>query len=186
MEDFEIVELYWSRNPEAIRETSHKYGAYCFSIANNILDDSGDAEECVNDTWMRAWNAMPPQRPARLRLFLAKITRGIAFNKASAKNADRRGGGQLPLILDELAECIESGTRVETEVDARELGRCINKFVRSLPQREGDIFIRRCFFTESAAVIGRRFGLTENNVSVILSRTRRKLRAYLKKEGWFK
>lgn len=118
-------------------------------------------------------------------MFLAKITRGLAFNRANSKNAVKRGGGQLPFVLEELAECLDSENELETDIAARELGRCVNRFIRSLPQREGDIFLRRCFFTESAADIGRRYGLTENNVAVILSRTRKKLRSYLRKEGWF-
>ena len=112
MEDSRIVELYWQKNADAIKETDSKYGAYCFAIADNILHNEEDSEECVNDTWLNAWNAMPPQRPTKLRLFLAKITRNLSFNRFQAQGAKKRGGGEINLVLDELAECIahESNT----------------------------------------------------------------------------
>ena len=103
MEDSQIVALYWQRSPDAIKETENKYGAYCFSIADNILHSKEDAEECVNDTWLKTWNAIPPQRPNKLQLFLAKITRNLSFNRYKAKAAEKRGGGEMPIVLDELA-----------------------------------------------------------------------------------
>ncbi|MBR6259186.1 MAG: RNA polymerase subunit sigma-70, partial [Oscillospiraceae bacterium] len=108
MEDALIIELYWQRNEDAIKETDNKYGAYCFSVANNVLRDNGEAEECVNDTYLRAWNAMPPKRPSLLRAFLAKITRRLAFNRYDANAAKKRGGGETAAVLEELAECIAS------------------------------------------------------------------------------
>lgn len=183
MEDAQIIELYWQRNADAIAETAEKYGAYCFQIAENILHDTGDCEECVNDTWMRAWNSIPPQRPKILRLFLAKITRRLAFDRLNVRNAQKRGGGELPLILDELEECL-GGADAQAQVEAKELGECIRRFVRSLPEREGNVLARRYFFAEPVADIAKRYGLSENNVTVILSRTRKKLRAYLIKEGY--
>lgn len=186
MEDSRIIDLYWCRNPEAIAETDRKYGAYCFTIAENILHSKEDAEECVNDTWLNAWNAMPPQRPAVLQMFLAKITRNLSFNRFNARSAEKRGGGQLPLVLDELAECVASQTDVEREYTAKELWQSIRAFVRALPERDGNVFVRRYFFTESVTEIARRYGLTDNNVMVILSRTRKKLKVHLIKEGFFR
>ena len=185
MEDYQIVGLYWKKDENAIKETSDKYGAYCFAIADNILQNTEDSEECVNDTWLNAWNAMPPQRPAKLRMFLAKITRNLSFNRFNARSAQKRGGGEIVLVLDELAECIASETDLASEYEAKELGQSIRKFVQSLPERDGNIFVRRYFFTEPIAQIAEKYGLSENNVAVILSRIRKKLKTHLIKEGFF-
>lgn len=185
MEDQQIIDLYWQRDPNAIGESQQKYGAYCYTISHNILHSREDAEECVNDTWLRAWNSMPPHRPARLALFFAKIVRNLSFNRAESLNAQKRGGGELPLVLDELAECIAAPSDVESEYEARELERSLNRFLRTLPPRECSLFLRRYFFTESTAQIAARYGLRENHVAVLLSRTRKKLRAFLSEEGFF-
>lgn len=184
MKDSQIVELYWNRDERAIRETSTRYGRYCYAIADNILHDPEDAEECVNDTWMRAWNAMPPQRPGRLRMFLAKITRNLSFDRFQARRAQKRGGGEMPLVLEELEECLPSRDDVEGEVQARELERAVSEFLRVLPERECSVFLRRYFFVETVSQIGRRYGLKEGHVLVILSRTRQKLREFLRKEEY--
>ncbi len=184
MEDSQIVELYWQKNTDAVSETANKYGAYCFTIADNILHSTEDSEECVNDTWLHAWNVIPPQRPHVLRIFLAKITRNLSFDRLRVKSAEKRGGGEITLVLDELAECLASGTNVEGAYEGKELGQCIRSFVRELPERDGNVFVRRYFFTESVAAIAERYGLSKNNVMVILSRTRRKLKAHLLKEGY--
>ena len=184
MEDTQIVELYWQKNADAISETAGKYGAYCFAIAENILHNTEDSEECVNDTWLHAWNAMPPQRPNVLRIFLAKITRNLSFNRLKARNAEKRGGGEIAIVLDELGECLGGGADAEAAYEAKELRQCIRCFVRALPEREGNVLVRRYFFVESVADIAKRYGLSENNVMVILSRTRRKLKAHLLKEGY--
>lgn len=184
MDDSQIIELYWQKNAEAITETVGKYGAYCFMIANNILHNAEDSEECVNDTWLRAWNAIPPQKPRVLRLFLAKITRNLSFDRFSARNAEKRGGGEIALVLDELGECLGGGADTETEYEARELRESVQRFVRALPERDGNVLVRRYFFAESIADIARRYGLTENHVTVMLSRTRKKLKAHLLKEGY--
>lgn len=183
MEDSQIIELYWQRSPDAVSETAKKYGAYCFAIAENILRSAEDSEECVNDAWLRAWNAMPPQRPSVLRLFLARITRNLAFDRFRARNAEKRFGGETALVLDELAECL-GGADTEAAFEAGELRECIRRFVRALPERDGNVAARRYFFAESVAEIAKRYGLSENNVMVILSRTRGKLKAHLLKEGY--
>lgn len=184
MEDRQIVMLYWERDPQAIELSRQKYGAYCFSVAHNLLASREDAEECVNDTWLHAWNGMPPNRPGILRMFLAKITRCVSFNRFKANNTQKRGGGQLPLVLEELAECIADESRVEDAVIAAELGESVRQFVRSLPEREGDIFVRRYFFTESITEIAQSYGITVNYTMVMLSRTRKKLKNHLMKEGY--
>ena len=184
-EDEQIIDMYWAREQEAITETADKYGKYCGTIAWNILYNSEDCEECLNDTWLKAWNAMPPQRPTKLQIFLAKITRNLSFNRFNARSAEKRGGGEIILVLDELAECLASETDVASEYEAKELGQCIRSFVRLLSERDGNIFVRRYFFTESISQIDRKYGLTENNIMVILSRTRKKLKTHLIKEGFF-
>lgn len=184
MEDSRIIDLYWERDQRAIGETDAKYGGYCASVMQPLLDCPEDVDECLNDTWLAAWNRMPPQRPAVLRMFLAKIARRIAINRLKAEKAQKRGGGELPLVLEELAECIPAGESAEQEVMTRELGSCISRFVRSLPEREGDIFCRRYFFTESVPRIAAYYCLSPNHVSVILNRTRKRLEKYLAEEGY--
>ena len=184
MEDSQIVALYWQRDQLAIQETDRKYGAYCFTVAHNILHSREDSEECVNDTWLNGWNAIPPQKPVKLQMYLAKITRNLSFNRFLARSAEKRGGGEIHLVLDELAECLAGSSDVESEYAAKELGNRIRVFVCGLPERDANVFLRRYFFTESVAAIAARYGLTENNVMVILSRTRKKLKALLIKEGF--
>lgn len=184
MEDSQIIELYWQKNADAISETVNKYGAYCFAIAENILHDIEDAEECVNDTWLHAWNAIPPQRPNVFRMFLAKITRNLSLDRFNARNAEKRGGGEMSLVLDELAECLAGETDVEAVYEGRELEQFIQRFVQTLPERDGNVFVRRYFFIEPVAAIAKRYCLTENNVMVILSRVRKKLKQELMKEGY--
>ena len=185
MEDSQIISLYWQRNADAIKETNIKYGSYCYAIAYNILCNAEDSEECVNDTWLSAWNAMPPQKPCKLQMFLAKITRNLSFNRFHARSAQKRGGGEIILVLEELAECLAGDKNVEREYEAKELAQCIRLFIRALPEREGNVFVRRYFFTEPVWEIAKRYNLTENNVTVILSRTRKKLKKHLTKEGFF-
>ena len=184
MEDEQIIALYWSRDEHAIVETDRKYGTHCRSIAWNILHSEGDSEECVNDTWLRTWNTIPPQRPERLGAFLGKIVRNLAFDRYKAANAQKRGGGEVETVLEELGECVGATASAESHYFAKEFSVAVNLFVRGLPEREGNIFVRRYFFTESADQIGKRYGITVNNVTVILSRSRKKLREYLQKEGY--
>lgn len=184
MEDMQIVELFWQRDESAIRETAEKYGVYCHAIANNILQDNEDAGECVNDTWLKTRHAIPPQRPKHLKLFLAKITRNLAINRLEERKAGKRGGNQIFLVLDELEECIGDADSVEDALVGEELRQTIDRFVHRLPERDCDIFVRRYFFTESIGEIAARYQMTENHVTVVLSRTRRKLKAYLRQEGY--
>lgn len=184
MEDSKIVELYLQRNENAIIETGIKYGAYCFKIADNILHNREESEECVNDTWFNTWNAIPPQIPRKLQMFLAKITRNLSFNRYNSRSAKKRGGGEIVFVLDELAECLVCESDVASEYEAKELGQCVRRFVWELPERDGNVFVRRYFFTEPVSQIARRYALSENYVMVILSRTRAKLKTHLIKEGF--
>lgn len=181
MEDHTIVEMYWSRDPEAIRETGKKYGSYCRAIARNILRNTRDEEECVNDTWLNAWNAMPENRPVLLAPFLGKITRNLALNRYKAARAQRRGGGELPLVLEELSECVSDDDTVRT-LEAMELEQAVNRFLYMLSERDCNVFLRRYWFSESLSEIAGRYGMRESSVKTCLYRSREKLRRYLEKE----
>lgn len=185
MKDEHIVELYWQRSEKAIQASEEKYGKYCYAVANNILHNRSDAEECVNSTWLCAWNSMPPQKPSVLQMFFAKIARQLSFNKRKAETAQKRGGGELPLTLDELEDCIADSANVEKQIESRELASSMDRFLGTLSARERNIFLRRYFFVESTETIAKRYALRESNVLMILSRTRQKLKAHLTKEGYF-
>lgn len=184
MEDEQIVDLYFDRDERALTETARKYGGYCFSIANGILNSEQDAEEAVSDTYFKAWNAIPPQRPRVFRLFLAKITRNLAFSRWRQNAAEKRGGGEMQLVLDELADCVPAPGGVEDSLIADELSGSIRAFLDTLPLREQNIFLRRYFFVEATEAIARRYGLKPGTVLRTLSRTRVKLRKYLSREGY--
>ena len=184
MDDTAIIELYFARSESAIQETMQKYGAYCMQVARNILRSEEDAEECVTDTWMKAWDAIPPQRPQFLKLFLSKITRNLSINRYKEQRRQKRGGGEAEAVLDELAEVVPAAGGVEDTVTAKELHGLIDAFVRELPERDGNLFIRRYFYTEPVTEIAKRYNLTQTNVSVILNRTRGKLKEYLQKAGY--
>ena len=183
MTDEQIVDLFWKKDEAALRESESAYGAYCRALAERFVS-AEDARECVNDAYLRAWDAIPPERPTHLRAFLAKLTRNAAIDRYRADAAEKRGGGEPEAVLDELAEVVGAGETAESAVTAKELGEAVNRFVRGLPRREGDVFIRRCFFAETTAEIAKRYGMTENNVKVTLFRARTKLRVYLEKEGY--
>ena len=185
MDDSKIIELYCNKDTRAISASMQQYGTYCFSVAYGILNDTQDSEECVNDTWLRAWNAIPPTIPTVLKVFFAKITRHLSFDRYKAKRTLKRGGGDIMLVLEELAECIADESDVEGQVNARELGEVINQFVMSLSEREQNLFIRRYFFSESVKTIADRYDMNENYINVTLSRVRKRLRSHLSKEGYF-
>lgn len=184
MEDDGIVALYFARNEQALEETAKKYGADCHAVSYQILRSHEDAEECVNDTWLRAWNAMPPHRPTLLSAFLGKITRNLAFDRFSYLRAEKRGGGELPAVLEELGECVSDTGDLEQAVDERELARAIDDFLAALPAAKRDVFIRRYWYTEPISAIGRRYGMRDGAVSMTLSRLRRKLRVHLQERGF--
>lgn len=185
MEDREIIDLYFQRNDRAIEETNQKYGAYCTAVANNILADLRDSEECVYDTWLRAWNTMPPKRPDYLRLFLGKITRNLALDIVKRQSRKKRGAGEYELALEELRDVTDTGYQVENELEKKELQRSINSFLHTLPERECNIFLRRYFYFELTKEIAGQYGIRESNVLGILSRTRQKLRTHLVQEGYW-
>ena len=183
MDDTQIVELYWERKECAIEETATKYGSYCRSIALNILHNPEDAAESVNDTWMDAWNSMPPHRPSVLSTFLGKLTRRISIDKWRRTTAKKRGDGQLPLVLTELEECISDGKSIEEETERKLLAEVIASFVKSLPETEQKVFLCRYWYMDSVGSIATRFRFSESKVKSMLYRTREKLRVRLEKEG---
>ena len=183
MEDSKIIDLYFERNEAAITETDQKYGAYCRSIAWNILQNREDSEECVSDTWLRAWNSMPPQRPGVLRQFLAKITRNLSLDRFRADHAQKRGSGEVPLALEELKECVGTGDPA-TEAERTLLAQLIERFLQTLTQRDRGVFLRRYFYMESHKDIAARYGMKEANVRLCLSRTRQKLVLFLREEDF--
>lgn len=185
MDDNEIIELYRQRDETALRETEKKYKAYCAAVAESILSDKQDCEECVNDTLLRAWNSIPPECPSSLKLFLARITRNLSFDRYRANRALKRGSGEICAVIDELEQCVSGSANVEKEAEAKELAETIERFLDTLGLRDRSIFLRRYFYSEKVAAISEHYSLKESNVLMILSRTRRKLRAYLEKEGYY-
>ena len=181
--DQNIIKLYWERSEQAISETAKKYGRYCHYIAFHILRNESDSEECVNDTYLQVWNCIPPKRPDRMQTFLGKITRNLALNRYEKQFAQKRGGGQVPVILDELGECISSDFCTENIVEEIVIKDALNSFLKSLPVQTRKIFVRRYWYMDSVKEIAAAYGLTESKVTVTLFRTRAKLKEIFEKEG---
>ena len=184
MDDTDIIQLYWDRNDQAIRITAEKYGRYCKSIAKNILNNDEDAEECVNDTYWNAWNSMPIHWPEQLSTFLGKITRNLSFNKYKHNHAEKRGGGEIALVLEELTDCVSDTDGVEQIIDSQELAKAINTFVRSLSPDKRNIFVRRYWYADSVSKIAADYGMLQGTVSKALERTRKQLKSYLTERGF--
>ena len=183
MDDQAIIELYWERSEDAISKTAAKYGGYCYTIAYNILSNNEDAEESVNDTWLAAWNTMPPRRPKLLAAFLGKMTRYISLDRWKNRTARKRGGGEVPLVIEELEECISGEDSVEKEYLQKEFAKSLNQFVEDLPDVERKVFLCRYWYMDSIETIAERFGFSESKVASMLHRTRGKLRKMLEQEG---
>ncbi len=179
MEEREIIALFLARNEQALSETETKYRAYCGSIAMNILANREDAEECVNDTWLRAWQSIPPTIPQSLRAFLGRITRNLALDRYKARHAEKRRGGEFAMSLEELGECV--GT--EDPQDTTALGESISRFLRGQPREARRIFVCRYFYLDTIGEIAARFGMSESKVKSLLFRMRQRLRIHLEKEG---
>ena len=181
MEDSDIIELFWRRSEDAVTEAAKKYGGYCRSIAGNILGCDQDTEECLNDTWLAAWDSIPPQKPRALRVYLGRITRNLALNRRKADSAQKRGGGQAELVLDELRECVGTDTRDEL-LSELVLHDTINAFLRrQFPVRRA-VFLRRYWYMEPIADIAKALGLRQGQTRTILYRMRRELKEELEKE----
>lgn len=185
MKDIDIIKLYFDRSEKAIDETDKKYGSYCTSIADNILSNRQDSEECVNDTYLRAWNSIPPKEPLNLRTYLGKITRGLAINRYKLYSAEKRGGSSAELILSELEGCLPSGISVEDSLDEKLLIKAVEDFLRRQSTEKRNIFLRRYWYCQSIADIANDFYMSQSKVTSILYRQRLKLKEHLEKEGIF-
>ncbi|MDR0671194.1 MAG: sigma-70 family RNA polymerase sigma factor [Oscillospiraceae bacterium] len=178
MDDESIIELFWQRSEDALAEVSGKFGGYCRRIAVNILHSAEDAEECVNETWLRAWNAIPPARPGKLTAFLGRITRNLALDRYEASHAQKRGGGEVALALEELADLA-----APEETDEGEITRAINAFLRGETAERRDIFLKRYLCLCSIQDIAAAYGCSESKVKSLLLRVRNRLKTKLESEG---
>jgi RNA polymerase sigma-70 factor (ECF subfamily) len=188
MEDEMIINLFNRRDEAAIHETSLKYRSYCLKIALNILRNKQDADECINDVLMRAWNVIPPQKPRILSAFLGKITRNLSVNRYNLNTALKRGGGEITLIFDELEQSVpilnsSNSSDTENEFDAKETGLIINTFLKLQSRENRAVFVRRYFYADSMQEIAEKFGMNQNTVKTVLHRMRGKLKNHLEKEG---
>ena len=184
MEDKDIVDLYWARNESAIMETKDKYESYCGKIAYNILFDFEDAKECVNDTYLKAWNSIPDNRPCKLGLYVGKICRNLAINMFEKYNAQKRSGTETDLTLDELSNVIGDKNNVEEYVDYSNLKESINDFLKTQSKQSRIVFVKRYFYMSSIDEISKECELSLSAVKMSLKRTRDSLKKYLIKQGY--
>ena len=183
MDDKQIIELYFKRDEAALSETQDKYGKYCLKIAGNILEDIEDSKECVNDTWIMAWNKIPPLVPVSLKAFLGKVVRDISLSKYRENHAKKRYSA-MTVMLDELEECIPSGINIEDQAIKRELIGLVNDFLESIKPDDKAIFVRRYYFGESVKNLAEEIGCSENRMTQRLLKLRRKLKAFAEKGGY--
>ncbi len=182
MEDLKIIEALFARRETALEELGHQYGAYCTTIAQNILHSPEEAEECVADVWLRVWDSIPPNCPASLKHYVGRITRNLALNRFRDAHAEKRCGVCVP--LEELEECIPGGVDAQQMLEGRELVELLNRFVRNLSRRERGIFLGRYYLAEDVSAIARKYAMTPGHVNVMLHRLRKKLRKLLEQEGY--
>ena len=183
IEDENILELFCQRKEQALLETQARYGRLCRRVADNILSDARDAEECVNDTWLQAWRSIPPERPARFSAWLARVTRNLAISRLRERGAQKRGRDEIAALLDELSECLPGGEEPERALEGRELAAAVDRFLGTLRKEEREVFVARVFFAAPSAELARRTGSSEAKISSQLQRTRKKLKQYLTEEG---
>ena len=184
MEDREIVKLYLERSEKAITESRKSYSRYCRYIACRILDSDEDAEEVEDDTYMKAWNRIPPDSPEDLGSYLGMLCRGLAIDRLKSSRREKRGGGQYTAALDELSECITDGDESVVVTDKIALRDAINRFLASLPEKTRIVFMKRYFWVSSISEISDELGMSESAVKMLLLRTRDKLKIFLEKEGF--
>lgn len=182
MEDSQIIELYWQRDQQAITETAGKYGGFLGNIAWNILRSRDDAEECVNDTYLRTWNAIPPARPTVFRAWLGRITRNLSLDRWKQTKAAKRGGDEMELLLGELDDCVPAPHDTEKLLEDQEVAKLISTFLRNLPAETRVIFLRRYWYGETVADIAGRLDCRQGKVKSSLHRTRNALRTFLEQE----
>lgn len=183
MDDRRIVELFFERSEEALLQTDIKYGRYCHRIAYNVLGSNEDSEECVNDAYMRAWNSIPPNEPDSLSAYIGRITRNIALDRLRQKNSGKRGGGEVPVLLDELTECVSGVDELERRQDSREITEALNSFLESLSKLERGVFMRRYWMMEPIADVAARYDISVSKTTTMLFRLRGRLKKHFMKEG---
>ena len=183
IDDKKILLMLNNREEQALKATEERYGALCRTVVRDILGNEQDAEECLNDALLQVWNTVPPEQPNNLCAYLMKIVRNFALDRYRAQNRSKRGGGAETAPLDELSELLPSSDNVLSELERRELLAAITRFLQSLPPKKRNLFIRRYWGFTSFSALAEEFGMRENNVQVTLSHIRKKLRAYLRKEG---
>ena len=183
-EDSRIIELYFERNESAVAETDKKYGAYCMTVSKNILGNEEDAKECLNDTYLAAWNSIPPKIPEKLSLFLGKITRNLSLNRYRKNETKKRGGGPADIVFDEIGEIISGSENPEEKFERKEIIGAVNEFLRTLPEEKRSIFICRYWYFDSIEDIAARFGKKESGIYSSLERTRKNLWKYLSERGY--
>lgn len=184
MEDQEIVQLFWERSESAVQEASRKFGSYCRSIANGILKNHEDSEDCVNEALMRVWEAIPPKKPSSLCAFIGRITKNIALDRIRHSESKKRGGGELALVYEELSEIVPDGASVEDELERKEMMSAVSSFLRKSSDTNRRAFVLRYWYCRSVKDIAAELGIKEEHTYVILSRMRERLRDHLKKEGY--
>ncbi len=182
MEDSRIIELYWRRDEKAIAETSQKFGSFCIRVAMNILSVREDAEECVNDTYHRAWNAIPPERPAAFRAWLGRIVRNLSLNRYQKNHASKRFSG-MDAMLSELEDCIPSPQNVETIIETNELSELISDWLMSLPKEDRVLFVKRYRSGEALKTLAAEHGISQNKLAQRMYRMRISLKVSLEREG---
>ena len=184
MQDEQIVNLYWKRDENAIRETEVRYGHYLTKIAYNILFDSEDSKESVNDTYLKAWHSMPPQRPSVLATYLGKITRQVSIDIFRAKNRQKRQASQYTLSLSELEECVSCGNNTENQVDMHLLAEAIGRYLSQLSPEARNLFVGRYYYFDSLKEVAAYYDFSESKAKSMLHRTRIGLKKYLEQEGF--
>lgn len=185
MEDREIIDLYFSRSDRAVSETDTKYGKYCRTIAYNVLNDHGESEECVNDAYLKIWNAIPPQRPLLFKAFIARITRNTALNVYEKRTAAKRNKGQAASSLDELSECIASGYDIEQTIERKEVIAALNEFLEGLDKNKRIYFMQRYFYMESVKDIAERHNISEGSLKTTLCRIRADLKKFIQQKNLY-
>ena len=185
MEDEKIIDLYWERKDEAIMETQAAYGRQLQTIAQRIVQSYEDAEESVNDTYLAAWNAIPPHEPrSYLFAFLARITRHLSLDRCRSRDREKRGGGRVDTLTEELIQCLPGGERPEEALDLQALGEQISAFLQAQPEEKRNLFLRRYWYCDAISDIARRYGLSESKVKSSLARSRKALGEALRREGY--
>lgn len=182
MDDAQLIEMFFARNEHAIKETDKKYGKLCFRVADNLLRNKEDAEECVNDTYLVAWNKIPPTRPNNFTAFICKITRNLSLKKLESANAKKRSPDAI-ISLSEIESLVPDNS-FTTDMTDEEVGKLISVFLRGEKELNRNVFLRKYWFFDSVSQIAEMYSLSENNVKSLLFRTRNRLREFLKKEGF--